>query len=78
ANMLLGYKFLQRPIEQLAALYDEGPGFMDVRLENSELPANRRRVVEGHLNTGVNLVIQRSERMYNQWRANIGDATING
>ena len=78
ANMLLGYKFLQRPIEQLAALYDEGPGFMDVRLENSDLPANRRRVVEGHLNTGVNLVIQRSERMYNQWRANIGDATING
>jgi hypothetical protein len=78
ANMLLGYKFLSRPIEQLTAVYDDGPGFIDAKVNNPNLPANRRRIVEGHLNTGINLVVQQSERMYWPWRANIGDATING
>ena len=78
ANMLLGYKFLSRPIEQLTAVYDEGVGFIQAKVYNPSLPAARCRQVERHLNEGINKVVQQSERMYWPWRANIGDATISG
>lgn len=78
ANMLLGYKFLSRPVEQLLSVYDEGLGCLEVEVCNPSLPASRRRVVQDHLNREANIVIQKSERFYWPWRANIGDATING
>ena len=45
ANMLLGYKFLSRPVEQLLSVYDEGLGCLEVEVCNPDLPASRRRVV---------------------------------
>ena len=78
ANMLLGYKFLSRPAEQLLAVYDEGIGFLDVTVNNPGIQPSRRQVVQNHINREINQVIQKSERMYWPWRSVIGDAVING
>ena len=78
ANMLLGYKFLSRPTEQLMAVMDEGIGCIEATVYNPDVPPSRRRLIENHLNRGINQVVQKSERLYWPWRANIGDAIING
>jgi hypothetical protein len=78
ANMLLGYKFLSRPTEQLLSVYDDGVGFLEAKVTNPDLEPARRLVVQAHLNREINRVIQKSERLYWPWRATVGDAIING
>lgn len=78
ANLLLGYKYLSRPVEQLLSTYDDGLGFLDIRVENDALPPSRRVTVQTILNAVANEEIQRSERLYWPYRANVQDAVING
>lgn len=78
ANLLLGHKFLSRPIEQLTATYDDGLGFIEAKVHNPALQPSRRVIVEQVLNRCLNETVQKSERLYWPYRANVQDAVIYG
>jgi len=78
ANLLLGHKFLARPIEQLTSTFDDGLGFIEAKVHNRDLLPSRRVIVEQTLNRCLNEVVQKSERLYWPYKANVADAVIFG